>query len=74
MPERPDEAATGQPSADAVVETGAATGETMDSDTLMEDEETEEPTRIPCCFCGKPTTWDPIYNDLCYRCCRAKDE
>jgi len=33
-----------------------------------------EPTTIPCCICGKPTTWDPVYNDLCYRCIRADNE
>jgi hypothetical protein len=34
----------------------------------------DEPTRIPCSKCGKLTTRDPIYDDLCYRCCRAENE
>lgn len=33
-----------------------------------------EPTTIPCSRCGKPTTFDPTYSDLCYRCCRAANE
>jgi len=32
------------------------------------------PKRIPCSKCGLPTTWDPTYQDLCYRCCRAENE
>lgn len=38
------------------------------------DEEEEEVSRILCPLCGKPTTWDPTYQDLCYRCCRADNE
>lgn len=34
----------------------------------------DEPTRIPCSKCGKPTTFDSTYGDLCYRCCRASNE
>lgn len=30
--------------------------------------------RIPCSLCGLPTSYDPIYGDLCYRCCRADNE
>lgn len=29
---------------------------------------------IACSRCGKPTSFDPIYGDLCYRCCRADNE
>ena len=29
---------------------------------------------IACSRCGKPTTWDSTYQDLCYRCIRAKNE
>ena len=25
-------------------------------------------------LCGKPTTFDPTYGDLCFRCCRADNE
>lgn len=41
------------------------------------DEDNEEPEprpSIPCSMCGKPTTFDPTYGDLCYRCCRADNE
>jgi hypothetical protein len=38
------------------------------------EDEGEEALAIPCCRCGRRTTWDPIYNDLCYRCCRAENE
>lgn len=34
----------------------------------------EEPMRIPCCMCGQLTTRDPVYQNLCYRCCRADNE
>ena len=40
----------------------------------MGDEEDDDVSRIPCCFCGAPTTWDPVYNDLCAKCCRASNE
>lgn len=30
--------------------------------------------QIPCYLCGKPTTWDATYQDLCYRCVRADNE
>lgn len=33
-----------------------------------------EPMRVPCCMCGKPTTIDQTYGNLCYRCCRADNE
>lgn len=29
---------------------------------------------IPCSRCGRDTNFDPIYGDLCYRCCRADNE
>lgn len=38
-----------------------------------EDDDNETYT-IPCCLCGKPTTWDTTYGDLCYRCIRADNE
>lgn len=38
------------------------------------DEEDEGRSPIPCSKCGELTTWDPIYNDLCCRCCRADNE
>lgn len=34
----------------------------------------DERVSIPCSMCGKPTTFDPTYGDLCYRCCRADNE
>lgn len=40
----------------------------------MIDNEDDEPVRVPCSQCGQPTTRDPIYGDLCYRCCRADNE
>lgn len=40
----------------------------------IEDDEDNERVSIPCCNCGKPTTWDSTYQDLCYRCIRAKNE
>lgn len=40
-----------------------------------DDEDDEEPSSsIRCSRCGKPTTWDSVYNDLCYRCIRASNE
>jgi hypothetical protein len=40
-----------------------------------EDEsEDDERIAIPCCNCGKPTSWDATYQDLCYRCIRADNE
>lgn len=29
---------------------------------------------IPCSSCGKVTTWDSTYGDLCFRCIRADNE
>jgi len=34
----------------------------------------DKPMRVPCCKCGRPTTRDTTYGDLCYRCCRADNE
>lgn len=42
-----------------------------ESDTEPED---DKPHCIPCSFCGSPTTFDPVYGDLCYRCIRADNE
>lgn len=39
----------------------------------VEDDD-DERCPIPCCMCGKETTWDPTYGDLCYRCIRADNE
>jgi hypothetical protein len=41
-----------------------------------DDKEPEEDERepIPCSKCGQPTTFDPTYGDLCYRCIRADNE
>jgi hypothetical protein len=39
-----------------------------------EDLEDDGPIQIPCSKCGNPTTFDPIYEDLCYRCIRADNE
>lgn len=39
-----------------------------------EDGEDRTPTPPPCSRCRKPTTFDPTYGDLCYRCCRAENE
>lgn len=33
-----------------------------------------KPSSVPCSVCGKPTTLDIIYGDLCYQCCRAENE
>lgn len=30
--------------------------------------------RVNCSRCGKPTSYDPIYGDLCGNCCRAENE
>lgn len=49
-------------------------GPHFDLPSVHDDEEEDEPHPIPCCFCGKPTYWDPIYNDLCSSCCRADNE
>jgi hypothetical protein len=41
--------------------------------STVEDED-DESISIPCSRCRKPTTFDPIYGDLCYRCIRADNE
>lgn len=41
---------------------------------MQRDAVDDEDDTIPCSRCGKPTTFDPTYGDLCYRCCRAKNE
>lgn len=57
----------------------------MDRRAVGEDEEEEEDesadedgdderTPIPCSKCGEMTTFDPVYQDLCYRCIRADNE
>ena len=37
-------------------------------------EDCSAPHLVPCCKCGKNTTWDSTYEDLCFRCCRADNE
>lgn len=57
-------------------------GELMESMTVRKDEfpspdddsEDDDRVSIPCCRCGRATTFDPIYGDLCYRCCRCDSE
>lgn len=39
-----------------------------------DDEQDTNASTIPCSRCGLPTTFDPTYGDLCYRCCRADNE
>lgn len=53
-----------------------ARAEAAESDDEEETEEPDDDDRIPipCSNCGKDTNWDPIYQDLCYRCCRADNE
>lgn len=46
----------------------------FDVPSVDDDGEGDEREPIPCCFCGKPTTWDPTYQDLCFRCIRAENE
>lgn len=48
----------------------------FDMSSVGDDNETEEDDRvsIPCSRCGRLTTRDPIYDDLCYHCCRAWNE
>lgn len=43
-------------------------------DTQLKSHDDEERLSIPCSMCGKPTTFDPTYGDLCYRCCRTSNE
>ena len=44
----------------------------LNSPLSIDDE--DEPMTTPCSKCGKLTTFDPIYGDLCYRCIRADNE
>lgn len=39
-----------------------------------EDNDDDEPMRIPCGSCGRLTVRDTTYGDLCYRCIRADNE
>lgn len=50
-----------------------STEKTEETATQIEDED-DEPLPIPCCICGKPTTRDTAYGNLCYRCCRADND
>lgn len=38
------------------------------------EDDDDETYTIPCSFCGKPTTLDATYGNLCYRCIRANNE
>lgn len=46
----------------------------FDLPSVGDSEGDDERTPIPCSKCGEMTTWDPTYQDLCYRCCRADNE
>jgi hypothetical protein len=39
-----------------------------------DNKDDDDVSRVPCSRCGRETTFDPIYGDLCYRCCRAENE
>ena len=45
-----------------------------DQDVEADADEGGNDMRIPCSLCGQPTSFDPIYGDLCYRCIRADNE
>jgi hypothetical protein len=48
-----------------------------DSDDDANDSDDGEPRggrRVKCCRCGKPTRFDPVYEDLCGDCCRTSNE
>lgn len=47
-----------------------------ETETITDVDDGDEPQGMSvwCCLCGNPTTRDPIYGDLCYRCCRAENE
>lgn len=51
-------------------------GAPEDERGYWDDKEPEEDDRspIPCSKCSEPTSYDPTYGDLCYRCCRADNE
>lgn len=38
------------------------------------DGDIDDVVAIPCSRCGRPTSFDPTYGNLCYRCCRASNE
>ena len=42
--------------------------------TRREIDDEMESVSIPCAACGKSTTWDPTYQNLCYRRIRATNE
>lgn len=60
----------------ATVRMGGGKDSSMSTGNLIneDDYDDEHLRRIPCSRCGQPTTYDPIYGDLCYRCCRASNE
>lgn len=45
-------------------------GTTFDKD----DPDLENKSSVPCSRCGRPTTFDPTYGDLCYEHIRADNE
>ena len=55
-----------------------ACGETAELEDAEERglicEECIAPNYIRCCNCGKKTTHDPVYEDLCSSCCRVGNE
>ena len=46
----------------------------MTNEHNEDEDEDDEPMRVPCCMCGQLTSVDETYGDLCYRCCRADNE
>lgn len=48
--------------------------ETDDDESTLTPDGEPRYRRVNCCRCGKPTTFDPIYEDLCGSCCRAANE
>ena len=43
-----------------------------DAERMVNGALDEDRSSVPCSLCGKPTTWDATYNDLCYRCCTSE--
>lgn len=39
-----------------------------------DDDGEDEPTTIPCSRCGRPTSWDAQFQDLCYKCVRCAND
>jgi hypothetical protein len=45
-----------------------------DEDSPFNEDGEPRGRRVNCSMCGKPTTFDPIYEDLCASCCRVDNE